>query len=874
MANKANNKYKLPTLVMKRPNTVATVSKLNADDKKERINPLNLNTEQVSDSIKSNIKNNDSIMELFPDIELCVRILVSSILSPNDISVTNLNITSPEIKLPVNIKAQIEDLITVHVNENYDIENKQYDILRETLFTKGAYIEAIIPEAAVDDVIHQRGTYTNLSTMTTESLINNYLNSSNGFISKEDYAYNVEIGKQTIDISKEDINISFTDDFRVLLANEVSTELLHRNINKSLFGIKDIDNEEELDRLFSVSREDDPMFMDNSKLKNNPYVMVPDVDSASRKSIGRPMMLKLPPESVLPIHVENHPDKHLGYFVLIDKNGIPINPDLDQYTEERYSMFKSSETNKNMQFNLITKARNALINITEDDVVLDKIEEIYTEVVDNMIRKKLENGYYNEIASLRDTGNIYHVMFMRSLRSQETKLLYLPKELVSYFAFEYRDNGTGRSLLEKSSILFSVRAILLFTRMLAVLKNSVTTTVVTANLDDDELDPERTMSRIISNALNTRKTQLPFGIINVDDMVQWAQSVGFRFNIKGAGLPNMDITTEESSTSKVEPDEQIFEWINKAIYASFGLTPQMIDPAMESDYATSLVANNLLFAKFIKQKQAIYNPLITEHIRKILINDMELENKLRNFIKSNLKDIASSIRLTIKEESNDENGIDESSLIEYILKKYKLQSRIELPAPETTEADKLGEALESYANKLDKVLSVVLDDSTITSEMVGELANSLGTLKNAAKTSLTMKWLADNNYMPEITEFLTNDVDGKPVYNVLEDFIGHVDKLVNVGPKFFKDLTKLKEKADDKFKPFTDLQAEAGESSMGDTGGGSSSDDGGSSDESGGGDDEFDMGDMDMGMDGDSNEGGDNGEESGGGENAGDEFKI
>lgn len=869
----ASNKYKLPTLTMKRPYTAATVSKLNANDKKEKINPLTLNTEQVSKSILSNIKNNDSIMELFPDIELCVRILVSSILSPNDISVTNLNIVSPEIKLPVNIKSQIEDLITVHVNENYDIENKQYDILRETLFTKGAYIEAIIPEAAVDDVIHQRGTYTNLSTMTSESLINNYLNGSNGFISREDYNFDVKIGDKKLDVSKEDIKLSFTDDFRVLLANEISTEMIHNTINRSLYGAIEVKDEDKLDKLFGVSKEDDPIFMDNTKLKDNPYIMVPDASNASRKSIGRPMILKLSPEAVIPIHVVNHPEKHLGYFVLIDKNGIPINPELDQYTDERYSMFKSSETNKNMQFNLITKARNALTNITEDDVLLDKIEEIYTEIVDNMIKKKLENGYYNEIATLRDTSNLYHVMFMRALRSQETKLLYLPKELVSYFAFEYRDNGTGRSLLEKSSILFSVRAILMFTRMLATLKNSVTTTVVTANLDEDETDAERTISRIVSNALNTRKTQLPFGIINVDDMVQWAQSVGFRFNIKGGGLPDMDISTEETSTSKVEPDEQIFEWINKSIYASFGLTPQMIDPAYESDYATSLVANNLLFAKFIKQKQAIYNPLITEHIRKILINDMELEGKLREFIKTNLKDIKSSIGLSIKEENktNDENSIEETSLVEYILKKYKLQSRVELPSPETTEADKLGEALDGYVSKLEKVLDIVLDESNITSEMVGELANSLGTLKNATKTSLVMKWLADNNYMSEITEFLTNDVDGKPVYNVLEDFLGHIDKLVNVGPKFFKDLTKLKDKADEKFKPFTDLQADEGsmDTGGGDTGGDSGGDSG---DESGGGEDDgmggFDMGDMDMGTDGD-----DNGEEGGeGGED--DEFKI
>ena len=76
---------KIPTLVSKQPASAAIVSKLitsKQERAQERKKPVNL--PDISNNIKEHLRNTDDIMTLFPDIELISQILVSSILSPND----------------------------------------------------------------------------------------------------------------------------------------------------------------------------------------------------------------------------------------------------------------------------------------------------------------------------------------------------------------------------------------------------------------------------------------------------------------------------------------------------------------------------------------------------------------------------------------------------------------------------------------------------------------------------------------------------------------------------------------------------------------------------------------------------------------------
>lgn len=47
----------------------------------------------------------------------------------------------------------------------------------------------------------------------------------------------------------------------------------------------------------------------------------------NRKSIGSPLEIKLPPESVIPVFASGFPEKHIGYFLVIDPEGYPVSKD-------------------------------------------------------------------------------------------------------------------------------------------------------------------------------------------------------------------------------------------------------------------------------------------------------------------------------------------------------------------------------------------------------------------------------------------------------------------------------------------------------------------------------------------------------------------
>ena len=108
-------KIKMPQLIRQRPQLGAVISKLNRSNKEQEIKPERLNIPQVGKSIQDRIKNNDDIMQLFPDIEVCVRIVVSSILSPNDMNGNNLTYAPPEIRLPANVKQTITSTIEDYI---------------------------------------------------------------------------------------------------------------------------------------------------------------------------------------------------------------------------------------------------------------------------------------------------------------------------------------------------------------------------------------------------------------------------------------------------------------------------------------------------------------------------------------------------------------------------------------------------------------------------------------------------------------------------------------------------------------------------------------------------------------------------------------
>jgi len=728
---------------------------------------------------------------------------------------TSLIYKQPDIKMPSEVNSYLIESIKTYVKSNYDITNNLNTIIREALFLKGAYAEAIIPESSLDEIINPE--YINDGEVSVEDYIDNVTkdySSANAYVVDETDSLSIELfhdggSIQVDDITKEDIKdlpVSISDNIGILRATEAMFKVIDKKTEDA-----DVSNESlkveiklDLDNLFKRKEDNE---------ENIPFVKVKEDGETSRRSIGAPLVMKIAVESVIPVHVTGDPSKHVGYFIMLDDKGAPITIRKENVsTVDEIDNLAKSKDNK---LNIIKKAKDALYGITKKDPTIGEMEEIYGAILTEKITKSLRNGKYGDLVSINKNNDVYRVMLSRTLKNRKTRLLYVPEANFQYYAFEYRDNGTGKSLLEKVSVLFSIRAINLFARMMANIKNSVTTTEVSATLDDNDIEPTKTMEHIMSEALKTRQTQLPLGVTKIDDLVDWTQKVGFKFNFKGPGLPDMDINVSDESTSKVVPDTDLDEMIQEHIIMSFGLTVDMVQSGYDPEFATAILSNNILLAKRVIQLQDKLTPQITKHISKLLNNDGTIKAMLTRVIENNitaikryiLKDIPKENKAGIKLLSNKEN------LVKYVLDQYLNNLEITLPKPAVQETENMKDAFEKYVSTLDDYLELIISEDALPEEFLGEMSGKLDTVKTIMKTILVKKWMADNGYMPEITKFLTLDEDGKPELDLLEDYNDYAEALSAALIPFLKRNKGVVEDTDAKLEKIDEEEEEVNEDS-------------------------------------------------------------
>jgi len=810
---------KLLSVVRKDINSAVVISKLNTSKIEANMPVKPVDHFSVVNSTNEKIRNNDNILLLFPDIEMCIQILSSSVLSPNNTLSTTLTYSLPTLKLLDSVKGSITELIKTYLEKTYKLETKLNTIFREAFFTKGAWIEAIISEAAVDDTINRptdgKVNMDNYNKLAGESLehkkVSHIMPSKTVMISNEEIllsSSSLKVKKDTkLDNTKTelDLHVEITDDITSFVKPHRDLKDVNKLISKESFNF-DVPEASVFDQLFKI----------NDRYLMEDISSIPSIDKASRESFGAPLVFKLPVEAVIPVHVINDPTKHLGYFVALDDKGSPISLDYRMTEEQANNIIKSS-SEINATNHIINRSKAALHGYTEKDPKLSNLEEIYSRLIDESIRKALENGDLSSVATIKENADIYRVMFFRALRAKRTKLLYLPAESVAFYAFDYRENGTGRSYIEKTAMLHSIRSILLFSKVMANIKNSVTTTNVDIKLDDEETDPQGVLDLVKSEVAKTRAHLTPYGVTDINDIVSWSQSAGIKYSMTGGGLPDMQITTSDSSTSKTIPDDTLDELIRSQIYMAYGLSPDIVESGYAADFATTVVAKNLLFAKRTNQLQVQLNEMITSHMRKLILNDAGLKNKISKLLENNIADIKKYINKNNKNNKDDVTQDEEDitfsklkdgDIVNYLLKSICLELECYLPTAELTEAQSLHDAFNSFKTALEENIDAIFPAEIMSSELIGELGNKADVVKGILKSVILRNWMAENNYIPELAEFVTKDERGSYKFNAFGSFTSFVKNIGESIIPFLKEIEKLSVKMSEQINNITNTDGD------------------------------------------------------------------
>lgn len=824
--------------------------------------------QEISRSIMARMEDNQNTMQLFPDIELAEQIVISSILAPKDMGSSELIYKLADNRFPAVLTNELLGVLKEHISKNYKLREQCSDILFDAMFKKGSHVKAILPESAVDELINSNSvvatenifpsdifadrTGSSLTSMnllgspvpkdTTERRNPKYVLESivNAGAGVSPSIYNED---ESVRKALEGL-VEVTDNYNLLkfqkLVDAISVSSVRKAVGTRLDKAS-MTFATESYKFFEGKKAEGKMTEEqmkqllyrNSVSQYKPFLTIPSKDNLRRKSVGRPMVIDIPSEAAVPIHVPGSPEKHIGYMVPVDADGnfITLGSAFDNATGMA-GMMSSDKSNSSLGSLLTEKARKNLATQNEQPTI-ENATEIYADIIEKDFLQRLANGKYGRELRIGRNMDIMRIMLIRALKAQFTRLVYVPAEYVTYFAFKYHDNGVGKSYLDDLANITSLRALVLFSKTMARVKSSIETTHVNVKLDPRDHDPAGTLEKAKHLIAKTRQQFFPHGLNRVVDLTDWISRAGIQITFEGH--PKMPTTSFDFETKNMQhppPDDGLEEDFRYQTYMHFGLSPDAVDTAAKSDFATVIEKSSIMFSKRVTVWSDAFSEDLTDYARKILNNDNELIDALLEVLKNHKSEIDSMMT----DEEKEFYTTHPKEFSEFLIYQFSSSLKVDLPKPEFTSLQNMNTSFTDRANAYKAAIEYVIDESVLPSDLGGEASNYVATLQKVWLAGLMRKWMAENNYVPEVMEISQLSEEGKPAIDLLELTESHSKNLMLAVATLLNKVKSARVATD------ADLaKINAGDSSSSgvSSSSSSSSEDTGGGEEGGGGEDDF-----------------------------------
>jgi hypothetical protein len=789
---------------------------------------------KLSDITTSNIVDSEHLFQMLPDTELSMQILVSCILSPKDMTNTSLTYSVETGAMSTELVGAMVGVIENHFDKVYKIKSILAPILEDVLFKTGSYPLLILPENSIDDAINGPGRVALEGLRDTLDEKNNprpmgFLGPAvkpKGGIGLESYTTNLHHHASTIlepvlvdsplkKDSKVDLGIKVSDNFS-LLKMPILRDKLRQDRIQDVLSMHNVSMEARKVSMEARKDKKDPMtplevegsLYRRRNYKNIPVLSVQPSEMLGRSTVGHPLVMKLPPESIIPVHVPSNPEEHLGYFVMLDEMGNPLTK--TQFTDFYTDLTSNLNSNNQMVSQLIATTNRAENGRESNrDIDLASAQRTYCDLVEEDLMNRLRNGVYGDDVEISRPTEVYRVMFARACAQMQTRLLYVPAELMTYIAFDYNKWGIGRSLLEKNRILAAIRAMMLFSNTMAGVKNSVGRVMLNITLDPNDPAPSDTVEFMIHEYAKTRQASYPLGASNPLDIISFLENAGVQVAVTGnTGYPETKLEVQDTASQKTKPDTELMEELKNQFIMGLGLSPETVNMGANAEFATTILNSNVLMTKRVMGDQAKLTGFVQDHIVKYVKYSGALMDELRNVIRENKSKLTSDEKDLMAEgkkkaEANavpeqkagkDDIKFDKPETVEgedAIIMDFLHNLIVSLPSPDTVSLENQMKSFDLYAQSLDNALKAYVDAGYLTPEVLGDLSTTVEMVVAALRAYFLRQWLRTNNVFPEL-DILTNAGEDGEQFDLLEMEEGHMEGLMT-SIKGFMDKIKTKQ---------------------------------------------------------------------------------
>jgi len=807
---------KFPKLnaIRKDPVASALVSKLVSEqgqqhrgaNKRRDVPPAEGMVRRISDQTTQNITDISNVFQLLPDTELAMQILVSSILSPKDMVNVELGYRVNNEVMESEVSGALIEIIKRYFEGTYKIKTFLPNILEDCLFKKGSYPLLVLPESSLDDVINSDARIS-LESLRGELDSKQRPIRSIGLLgsarkNKDPWSMETFIG-HTHTVPEEECKVSLESKLskklkgEVLVSDNLNTlkfpkviERMRKDRIQDTFGSAKLGMEARRNSRRKKDKVSDDEFADALYPKRNyekkQYVAVKTDGELEKETQGHPLVMKLPPEAVIPVHVPSNPEDHIGYFVLLDQFGNPLSrvKEADYYRDLSTNIQSSDITSQ-----LMEAGRRAATGYGQSDKGVTEAETVrlYAEMVERDLISRLKNGVYGEGVEVSRPLDVYRIMLARSLASMGTQILYVPAELVTYMAFDYNQFGVGKTLLDDAKILASIRSMLLFSNTMAAIKNSTGKTSVQIELDPDDPDPSSTVEYMVHEYARNRQAAYPLGASNPLDIIDFLQNAGIDVQVSGnAAYPETRLNVEDYNSNKTEIDRDLEDEIKARYFMALGLSPETIDMSRDVEFATSIVSSNLLLAKRVILYQDKLLTHLQDHITKFVSNSSLLWGELVETLEAN----KSSLSKENKQYSAEE-------LAGIFLENLELT----LPRPDNAKLENQLEAFRLYSDALEQAIDAYFGEDSFMLEEFGDMEREMRPIRAAAIAYYQREWLRNNNVLPELQDIILQDDEGNPELDLNDIHGNHMEmvgkSLADLIERMRKDRKKREEQLEE-----------------------------------------------------------------------------
>lgn len=833
----------------------------------------------IASRTANNISHASTIMQLLPDLQLGAQILVSSVASPKDQMTLELAYKTTVGILPPTVMSAAIEIVKEHFDKHYAFKNKIPRILQEVLFDNGSHILAILPENSIDEMINRNNAVSmesfqeslgidSLAPLTAQQAITkgiDFLGAGLAGYTNQKPRPNKGLAGMTFSIGNESIDdvysaytgkqSDFSQQIHINLGDNKFTPVdgLYITDNPNILRMPGIEAKLRKDQITAKLKTNkitagleslsanSKVKLDDFSLKNllykprkrgmHPMQVMKTDNQLARRSVGRPLWMELPSESVIPICAPGREDQHVGYLVLLDENGNPV-----KAMQDRDSFMEMSQRLNNVgsQTNSIT---NRLKQLT-DGMNCSQVEytgqmaRIYTDLVEQDLLARFRNGIFTNTVQLVKNQDFYNVMLARNMQQQQTTILFLPLDMVTYFARKYNQYGIGVSILDEMKMLNNMRAIAMMANTILGIKNSIPRTNVDLTIDETDPDPMKTAEMFLQELTRVNQTAVPFGASAPVDIADYLQRAQYQVNLNGhPGIPDTKVAYSESNTGYSKVDTELEESFERRSAMAMGLQQDTINNGFNQETATSVVASNLMLSRRVMIIQDQINPHITDCHRKTAKADEDLLEKLRELLFSEY-DSLNMDEAEIAKAIGQENADVKPFVVQYLINDFIEGLEVTLPRPNTATAENQKAALMTYSELLDITLDAMISSEFFSDEIGGELSRSVDSIKKIIRAHFIRQFMAENGIMPELAALATLTADNEAEVDIWKNQEEHVKKLMITVSGFMKKIHKTKMDSNEVVNRLNEIQEEAGAAGTGGSSDTSSSDDSSSDDTS------------------------------------------